>query len=259
MTRLESGRVRLKAGERGARRYVRDDWREETLPVSAFLVEHPDGLCLFDTGQTAAAARKGYFPRWYPFFKLSAFELEPRDEVAAQLRAQGIEPLDVRWVVLSHLHTDHAGGIAPFAGADVVVDGTEWRDARGLGGRIRGYLPQYWPAAVEPRTVALRDDPIGPFERSAALTSDGALTLVATPGHTRGHISLLVGSTRPAFLLGGDLAHDTTELESIAPAIARWCREQGVAFLAAHDDGLLRFYSEGAETDSANATKDGDG
>jgi N-acyl homoserine lactone hydrolase len=259
VTRLESGRVRLKAGERGARRYLRDDWRDETLPVSSFLVEHPEGLCLFDTGQTAAAGRPGYFPRWYPFFRLSAFELEPQDEVAAQLRTRGLEPRDVRWVVLSHLHTDHAGGIAPFAGCEVVVGETEWRDAQGLGGRIRGYLPQYWPASVHPRTVALLGAPIGPFERSAALTADGALTLVATPGHTRGHVSLLVGSTSPAFLLGGDLAHDAKELQQVAPEIASWCAEQGVAFLAAHDDGLLRFYSEGAGTDSANATKDGDG
>ena len=107
-------------------RYVVDRWRAETLPVHAFLVEHPDGLLLFDTGQTARAAGPGYLPRWHPFLRLSRFELDPGDEVAAQLRRLGVAPGDVRWVVLSHLHTDHVGGLDEFRHGEVIVARVEW-------------------------------------------------------------------------------------------------------------------------------------
>jgi N-acyl homoserine lactone hydrolase len=237
VTRLTTGRVRRKRGERGVLRYLRDDWGDETLPVNVFLVRHPEGLCLFDAGQTARAARPGYFPRWYPFFRLARFELGAEEEAARQLTAAGVDPGGVRWVVLSHLHTDHAGGIGAFARAEVVVGRTEWERAQGVAGRLRGYLPQYWPATLKPRLVELLPQPVGPFARSLELTRDGALVLVATAGHTPGHLSLLVRSRDSMFLLVGDLAHDPRQLEETAPAIARWCRAHDVTVLAAHDDG----------------------
>lgn len=90
---LVTGHVRAKAGQRGVRRYVVDEWRDEAMPVNAFLVEFTDGSrCLFDTGQTARAAAPRWFPFWHPFFRLSRFELTPADEIASQLRSIGVEP-----------------------------------------------------------------------------------------------------------------------------------------------------------------------
>ena len=157
-----TGYVRPKAGRKGARRYLVDDWCEQALPVNAFLVEHPAGLTLFDTGQTARAAAAGWFPRWHPFFRLSRFELTPEDEVAPQLRSAGIDPADIRRVVLSHLHTDHVGGLDAFAHAEVVVGREEWESATGVAGRIRGYLPQYWPPGLKPTIVDFGGPAIGP-------------------------------------------------------------------------------------------------
>jgi glyoxylase-like metal-dependent hydrolase (beta-lactamase superfamily II) len=233
---LTTGRVRRKRAERGLRRYFVDEWGEETLPVNVFLVEHEEGICLFDTGQTARAAEPGYFPSWYPFFRLSRFELRPEDEVAPQLGRLGYEPRDLRWVVLSHLHTDHVGGIEAFAGAEVLVSRTEWEAAQGIGGRIRGYLPQYWPADVEVAKVEFDGPPLGPFAASHALGSDGSLVLVPSPGHTRGHMSLLVRAPHSSFLLGGDAVLRAGDLDEQLPDVARFCRAEGVTFLAAHDD-----------------------
>ncbi len=137
--RLTTGRVRGKR-RTGPLRYLPGGWSDETLPVHAFAVEHPEGVCLFDTGQTARAARGGYHPRWHPFLRLARFELEPKDEVASQL-----DPRTVRWVVLSHLHTDHVGGLPAFTHATVLVSRVEWERAQGLRGRLRGYIPQHWP------------------------------------------------------------------------------------------------------------------
>src|SRR5919198_6351501 len=150
---FSTGAVRQKTGERGVRRYLVEDWADETLPVNVFVVDHPQGLCLFDTGQSARAAEPRYFPWWGPFFRLSRFELDAAEEAAPQVERLGFEPAQVRWVVLSHLHTDHVGGLAPFAAAEVLVSRTEWDRAQGLAGRLRGYVPQHWPARVFPRLV----------------------------------------------------------------------------------------------------------
>jgi N-acyl homoserine lactone hydrolase len=203
--------------------------------VNVFLIAHPAGLCLFDTGQSAAAAAKGYFPAWHPFLRLARFELEPREEVGAQLLERGIDPGTVRWVVLSHLHTDHVGGVAWFPDAEVLVARVEWERAAGLAGRLRGYLPEKWPAAVRPVLVDFDDGPLGPFAASRRLTADGSLLLLHTPGHTPGHLALLAAVGERRVLCGGDIATSAEELADSAPAIARFCSERGIAFLASHD------------------------
>lgn len=229
---LSTGVVRTKRGDRGARRYLPGGWRDEALPVNVFLVDHPDGLCLFDAGQTARAASPGYFPRWQPFFRLARFELRPEEEAAAQLRASGFDPDAVRWVVLSHLHTDHVGGLDAFPSAEPLVTRAEWERAIGVKGRVRGYLPQYWPAGRRPTLVDFDDRPVGPFRRSHDVAGDGSLLLVPTPGHTPGHASLLVRDGAQTYLLGGDAAHSAADLD---PDVAAFCSEVDVLYLATHD------------------------
>ena len=182
--------------------------------MHAFAVDHPDGICLFDTGQTARASRGGYHPRWHPYLWLARFELEPEDEVASQL-----DPNTVRWVVLSHLHTDHVGGLPAFTHAEVLVSRIEWQRAAGMPGRLRGYLPQHWPAGLTPRLVDFSGPAAGPFAASHDVAGDGRLLMVPLPGHTPGHAGLLVdGET----LLAGD---------------ASWPGDQ-LRVLGAHDPGL---------------------
>lgn len=232
---LSTGAVRGKRAQRGARRYLPGGWAEDTLPVNVFLIEHNSGLCLFDAGQSARAAKPGYMTRWHPFLRLARFELSNSDEAGAQLRALGHDPASVRWVVLSHLHTDHVGGIAPFSNTEILVSRTEWERFPGLGGRIRGYLPQHWPAGVEPRLVDLDGPPVGPLAGSLDLAGDGSLLLVPLPGHTPGQIGLLVKGRGGSFLLAGDAAHSMQEFAESHPRWDAFCRHQRVVPLLAHD------------------------
>ena len=246
---LQTGVVRAKRGERGVGRYVRADWSEETLPVNCFLIERPDGLVLFDTGQTVAAAAPGYRPRWHPFLRLARFELRPEDEAAAQLRALGHTVDDVHTVVLSHLHTDHVGGLEAFAGAEVIVTRVEWERAGGLAGRLRGYVPQHWPPGLVPRLADYRGPAVGPFATSHALSGDGDLLLLPTPGHTPGHAALLVREHGRQLLLAGDLVHAADDLDRTAPEIAAWARSEGVVVLTTHDPDAARLSGSTTMTD----------
>lgn len=232
---LATGRVRAKSGSRGVRRYLADDWRDEALPVNVFLIERAEGLCLFDTGQTARAAAPGWFPRWHPFFRLARFELTPADEVEQQLRALGVEPTAVGTVVLSHLHTDHIGGLDAFTHAEVLVTRSEWEHAQGLRGRLRGYLPQYWPSGLVPTLIDFDRGGVGPFTSSYDVSGDGRLLLIPLPGHSPGHCALLARGDRRSWLLVGDAAHTAAEFALAEPAVAAWCAAEDVAVLAAHD------------------------
>lgn len=238
VTGFSTGRVRPKLSERGLRRYMPGAWSPQTLPVNVFVVEHPGGLCLFDAGQTALSGRPGYLPWWHPFLRLARFELGPADEAAARLQSLGYSPADVRWVVLSHLHTDHVGGISGFRGAEVVVSRVEWERAKGLAGRLRGYLPQHWPSGVHPRLVDFEGPPVGPFAASHDIAGDGRLRAVPTPGHTPGHLALLVSEHEhdgARWLCAGDLVHDPRELRRVAPDVDAYCRARDIRVLTCHD------------------------
>jgi N-acyl homoserine lactone hydrolase len=232
---FSTGAVRTKRRRRGVRRYLPGGWRPDVLPVHVFLVRHPEGICLFDAGQSARAATAGYFPKWYPFFRLARFELGPEDEVTAKLRLLGTPSEGIRWVVLSHMHTDHVGGLDGLRGPEVMVSQTEWQRSTGVGGRLRGYLPQYWPKGVVPRLIDFNGPKVGPFQRSSPLTSDGRLALVPTPGHTPGHMSLFIDAGPRRFLLAGDLCESADRLAEVEPELADRFAREGIVVLSTHD------------------------
>jgi glyoxylase-like metal-dependent hydrolase (beta-lactamase superfamily II) len=185
----------------------------EPLPIYAWVIEHPEGVIVVDTGETARASQPGYFPGWQPYFRFAVKEwVRPEEEIGPQLHALGIDPQrDVRWLVMTHLHTDHAGGLAHFAGVDILVSGVEYAGARGFRGQIEGYPNKRWPDWFAPRLVDFANRPFGSFTQSLPLTKAGDVVLVPTPGHTRGHLSVVVQEDDHAIFLAGDTSY-TQEL-----------------------------------------------
>ena len=161
---------RGKGLSRMAHMLLDDDWTE-WLPIYAWVIEHDEGFIVVDTGETSRVHEIGYHPSWHPFYRRAVnFSVHPEEEIGPQLRARGIGPRDVRQVVLTHLHTDHAGGLVHLTGSRMWVAREELRRASGIGGRVQGYLPNRWPKWWQPEFVRFDDRPLGPFQQSMSLT-----------------------------------------------------------------------------------------
>jgi N-acyl homoserine lactone hydrolase len=113
---------------------------------------------------------------------------------------------------MTHLHTDHAGGLHHFPDNEILVTRTELEYGSGLRGRVRGYVAnKQWPTWFNPTLVELEPEPLGPFPQSLRLTEAGDVTLVPVPGHTPGQIGVLVDEGDHTVFLAGDSSY-TQEL-----------------------------------------------
>lgn len=222
------------------------DW----LPIYAWVIEHPEGIFVVDTGETAKTGEPGYLP-FHPYFKLAVrFDVKPEDEIGPQLRQRGIDPEDVKTVIMTHLHTDHAGGLHHFPNSEIWIDAAEYQAASGLSGRINGYLPQRWPEWLQPTPIRLEERPFGPFPRSQPVTADGAIVIVPTPGHTATHLSVIVQTEEIAYFLAGDTSYtealmkagqtdglSTPEAHETLRQIQTFAQERPTIYLPSHDPG----------------------
>jgi N-acyl homoserine lactone hydrolase len=181
----------------------------EPLPIYTWLIEHPEGLIVVDTGETARASEPGYFPSWQPYYRFAVrLSVRVEEEIGPQIRALGFSPADVRWVVLTHMHTDHAGGLAHFPQSEILVSRTEYRLASSLQGWMLGYLPHRWPTWFTPRQIDFATAPSDPFPSSYPLTQAGDVILVPTPGHAPGHLSVIVQDGATTVFLAGDTSYN---------------------------------------------------
>lgn len=175
-----------------------------TVPIPSYLVIHPKGRVLFDTGLHvhSQADPQGYAGEMLA--KYHTFHYGPGEEVTARLQALQIGPEQIDIVVNSHLHFDHAGGNTQLTNADIVVQRREVDHAKAIGD-AQGYLTKDWDTGQRLRTVDGEHD----------LFSDGEVVCLPTYGHTPGHQSLRVRTE-----LGGEfiLCGDACYLKDSRPA-----------------------------------------
>jgi N-acyl homoserine lactone hydrolase len=181
------------------------------IPIPCFLVEHPTaGPILIDTGLPAQASVDVAAALGRRAKALFDITMQSGWECAAQVRERGVAPEDVRLVVMTHLHYDHAGAIADFPQATFVVDRVEWAAAT-TGGFVQGYLSHLFAHPVDWRTVdftAPYADAFAGFAHTIDLLGDGSIRLLSTRGHTKGHTSVLLRLAGGGeLLLTGDAAY----------------------------------------------------
>jgi N-acyl homoserine lactone hydrolase len=178
------------------------------FPIPAFLVEHPGaGAILIDTGFHSSVAVKpqANLGRLNARF-FRGVEMEPDQAVAAQLRRRGIQSADVKVVVMTHLHTDHASAISDFPEATFVVSSAEWAYASEQG-PLHGYVRRQFDHGFDYRLLDFEGADTGSFSgfaRSFDLFGDGSVRAVFTPGHTLGHMSVVLRTARGEVLVAGD-------------------------------------------------------
>ncbi len=153
------------------------------VPVPFFLLRHPQGNVVVDGGNPLAVARD---PRAHWGELANVFEVHMTEEqhCAAQLTRIGLDANDVSYVVQTHLHIDHTGALGHFPDAKVIVHSRELEAARAADNPMTsGYVQaDYERPELRWETVDGKTDLFG----------DGAIRLVETPGHSAGHLSLLL-------------------------------------------------------------------
>ncbi|HEY2843043.1 MAG TPA: N-acyl homoserine lactonase family protein [Bryobacteraceae bacterium] len=173
------------------------DLAEERMITPCYLVVHPRGTMVWDTGEIPDADFKGN-PT-----KQGAFTITR--PLLPQLAALGYTPADITYLALSHYHGDHVANANAFAGSNWIVQDIERtamfakQDAKAKGSNAPD--PAYFGRLEKSKTTLLHSEDHDVF-------GDGTVVIKFTPGHTPGHQSLFLklAKTGP-ILLSGDLYH----------------------------------------------------
>jgi glyoxylase-like metal-dependent hydrolase (beta-lactamase superfamily II) len=188
-------------------------WRSLSLPAGVALIRHPRlGIGLFDTGysQRFIEATKPFPERIYRW--ITPPQIPVGCTAVEQIRCRGIAAVDVRWIVLSHLHADHIAGVIDFPRAQIYLHGDALRAMRHRGrwaNLLHGTLPSLLPADLDARTTVLEASDFS-FASGAHsgwpsydLAGDGSLLVIPLPGHAAGQVGLQVRPPQapPMFLV----------------------------------------------------------
>jgi N-acyl homoserine lactone hydrolase len=247
---LSTGKVKIKqnavrAKGNGAMRMVNvlldSEWTD-WLPIHVWLLEHQDGIIVVDTGERHDA----------PILPVVKLQVQPETDLIYQLEHMGIDPeKDVQCVIQTHLHGDHVRGIGSFGKTPVLVSALEWQGLQGISGWfIRKIAKVSIPPMLQPSIIEFSSTPFGAFEQSCPVTKDGAVVIVPTPGHTNGHVSVIVSSDNISYFLAGDTSYSEKSMLEQIPSgfsvndklevqthakIKAFTQERPTVYLPSHD------------------------
>lgn len=226
----------------------RSEKNQVILPVSSYLIEHPHGLILIDTGWNKLV-RQSNWKELGPQVQINTGYLPMGWSVDERLAALGYKPSDIDYLLLSHLHCDHVSGLKQVKDAkNILVSEPELRIANKL---PMVYLPHEWKG-VNLQTYQYDHTDIGPFNESFDLFGDGSIVQIHTPGHASGMSATRIqGSDGKFVLLAADTGYSSMSWEKmLTPGICTsrkkaitslgWIREQAhkdncIAAIANHD------------------------
>lgn len=228
------------------------------LPVSAYLIEHPKGTFLVDTGWSRDMSPNGVFDKKAQIkslnsrllYKINQGKIGLGQCIDEQLLTRGIKVSDLDAVLLTHLDCDHANGLKQVKDAKkFLVSADEVAFAQKLSNKVR-YHNSWWDGVN--LTAFEWNDNQGPFEKSYDLLGDGSIELINIPGHADGLFAVKVKNDDGKFVLlfsdGGYATKSWQQMITSGIAADRekqrqslaWIREQSlnpncIESLANHD------------------------
>ncbi|MGA4792131.1 N-acyl homoserine lactonase family protein [Nocardia sp. AB354] len=183
---------------------------QETIPSPTFLIEHDEGLMIFDSGLATAGAGD---PAAAYGEMASAFRIDFPEQyrLDRQIEAIGYTTRDVRRVVLSHMHFDHTGGLDLFPHAQGFIGAGELRYAKTPSNLDAAFFREEDIAAAQ--KIAWNEVPAG-YDHD--LFGDGSVTLLSLHGHTPGTLGLkLRMPDESTLVLTSDAAHKRDSVDLI--------------------------------------------
>lgn len=194
------------------------------------LIVHPlHGPILFDTGYT-----KDFYPatKSYPFkiyAQMTKVFIEEEQEAKYQLLKEGINPEEVKYIILSHFHADHIGGLKDFPNAQVICTQSAYnaiKGKKGFSALLKGFIPHLMPPNFEQQVKTIdiekeqTEDPI--LGKLYDVFNDGSIQLCALDGHAKGQIGALLQTEQGQVFLVADgawLKANYTDLHLPSPIV----------------------------------------
>jgi glyoxylase-like metal-dependent hydrolase (beta-lactamase superfamily II) len=187
--------------------------RSVEFSSTCWLIKHGSEWLLWDAGVPEAAHND---PRgWSTLPKLIVYHLDKT--LTDQLAEIGLNPRDITHVAISHTHGDHIGNVGLFSNSTILMQQAEYgwiHSHDGPNDNVNQLMALARELLGTPKNLRL-------INGAADVFGDGSVTLVATPGHTPGHQSLLVHLKNSGFIiLSGDVVHSEENFDrNIVPSL----------------------------------------
>lgn len=199
-----------------------------TLPVFAFLIEHPKGLVLIDTGWHTDVRVDQIRHLGRLHYMINKAILPAGQAISEQLEQRGIKPQDLDYVILSHLHSDHASGLKLVRDAkNIMVSEPEWKAAQK--DKLR-YIHHMWDG-ITVKAFPLTPSEYGPVHQSFDLFGDNSVVFVHVPGHCPGLIATIIQRNGKFVLLTGDSGYAKKSWEQMIHPGVSGNKKQTIASL----------------------------
>jgi len=211
------------------------------IPIYSWVIEHDEGIIIVDTGDIPSKRTS--------FLTQSKRDIKPDQMIEPQLAKLGIKIKDVSKVLLTHIHGDHANGVGAFLNTPIWVSQQEHDTFRSMP-KLLKRLTLETPEGFNPQPFNFVPERVGPFESSFALTKAGDVIAVPTPGHTKGHLSVIAIENGISTFIAGDITYNEAALikqdfqgpsdapneqpKTLAKAL-RYTQEHPTVYLPSHD------------------------
>lgn len=166
------------------------------LTNSCYLIVHPKGKLLWDTGLDDKIGKEG------TIVGDGAFALKVEKPLMDQLKEINVDPKTIDYLALSHFHFDHTGNANNFVNSTLIVQDSEYKAAFSDKAKEMNFNPDSYSHFANGKVMKLNGD--------KDLFGDGSVVIKSTPGHTPGHQSLFIDLPKTGpIVLSGDLYHFT--------------------------------------------------